>query len=226
MRIETIIAIFSILFSLFATNAYSILDGGSGLSVDQLIDASNGIFSGDSSIPENPQEGRKLWNERNGINFTESSDISSKSTIPEKSSGSAKEGDGVQFQTVSSISTIQTESPQETIAPSAITVAGNWSFRLRDSRTRILALELFQSSNIVFGKGTMNDGGDTQVVSAAGAFEAVKMNLDVTSAGTIPLYKLAVGLNGNSASGEYKAFSSGEEPWRGIAEGTHIPDKN
>jgi hypothetical protein len=226
MRFKTIVVLFSILFSLVATNAYSILDGGSGLSADQLIDESNGIFSYDSSIPENPQEARKLWNEVDGINFTKSSDVSSKSTSPEKSRDSTKDGEGVQFQTASSISTVQTVSSQEIRVPPPITVAGNWSFRLRDSKTRILALALFQSNDTVFGKGIMNDGGDTEDVSASGTFEADKMNLEVISAGTITLYKLAVSVNGNSASGEYKAFSSREEPWIGIAEGMHILDKN
>ncbi len=105
----------------------------------------------------------------------------------------------------------------------AASVAGNWSFRLRDSKNRIMALRLFQTDSAVFGTGTINDGGDTLPVSASGSVEGDKLYMDATSSGTVTLYRLALTASGNSASGEYRAASStGGETWMGLAEGVRI----
>jgi hypothetical protein len=233
MRFEILIALSMAIFALFAVNACAILDGGSGLSVDQLIDASNGIYIPKTGIPENPQASRKLWSEKSGIDFTMPGKLPESETSPQASRSSVQTGEGLQYQTASTVSSSQTEaasSPETAILPtesptasqtaSAETnVAGNWSIQLRDSMNRILALTLFQSENAVFGTGTMNDGSDTQKVSASGSVAADKLSLDVISSGTISLYRLRLNVNGNSASGEYWAFSNNRDPWIGIAEG-------
>lgn len=233
MRFEILIALSMVIFALFAVNACAILDGGSGLSVDQLIDASNGIYIPKTGIPENPQASRKLWSEKSGIDFTMPGKLPESETSPQASRSSVQTGEGLQYQTASTVSSSQTEaasSPETAIQPaespttsqtaSAETnVAGNWSIQLRDSMNRILALTLFQSENAVFGTGTMNDGSDTQKVSASGSVAADKLSLDVISSGTISLYRLRLNVNGNSAAGEYRAFSNNRDPWIGIAEG-------
>lgn len=224
MRFTKILLLSFILLDLVVINAYCIIDGGSGLNADQLIDASNGIFSRDPNIPENPKEARELWSENSGVNFTMPDKLSEKGTSPKETRASASTDEVVQYQTESTSNTIQTPSSQKTSTSPTINLAGNWSFRLRDSKTRVLALTLFQSEDAIYGMGTMNDGGDTMEASASGTLEGDKLYLGVTTLGTISLYRLALTTNGNSASGEYKAVSPREPSWIGIAEGMRIPN--
>ena len=58
MRFTKIFLLSFVLLNLIAINAYAIIDGGSGLSADELIDASNGIYIRDPNIPANPKEAR------------------------------------------------------------------------------------------------------------------------------------------------------------------------
>jgi hypothetical protein len=101
-------------------------------------------------------------------------------------------------------------------------MAGNWSFRLRDSKTAVLALTLYQSENALFGTGSINDGGDSLKVLASGSLVAEELNLDVITSGTVRLYRLALSGSDSSLSGEYRAYSTDGAAWRGIAEGTKI----
>lgn len=203
------------LLALFSVNAYSIYDSA-GKSVDQLIDESRGIYHGGSH--ETPQESRKTWSKEAGINFTMPGKLSGNGTSPKESRSTVKAGEGIQYKTANDTDGTQPPDGQESTSLSS-GMAGSWSFELRDSKTRQLALNLFQSENAVFGGGTINDGGDTLEVSASGSAEGDKVNLDVTSSGTISLYRLALTMNGNSASGDYRAFSTDGQPWTGITNG-------
>jgi hypothetical protein len=225
-RFEILIALSLAILALLAVNACAIMDGGSGLSADQLIDASNGIYIPNTGIPKNPQEARKLWSEESGINFTMPGKLSGNGTNPQASRSSVKTGEDLEYQTASNtVSSNQAKaasSPEPAISQTgspAVSVAGNWTFQLRDSKNRFLALTLFQSENAIFGTGNINDGGDTMKVSASGSVAADKLSLDVISSGTINLYRLKLNLSGDSASGEYRAFSTNSDPWIGIVEG-------
>jgi hypothetical protein len=221
MRFKSLLALSVVLVALCSSSARSI-DDPIGKSVDQLIDESNGIYIHDINHPENPQQARMLWSREHGINNTLLRNQSGNFTIPEMSNVSAEIGKKNQYQTASSSNEAQTPSTQEVAASQSVSVAGNWSFRLRDSKNRVLALRLFQSKNVLFGKGTINDGGDTLAISASGSVDGDKLNLDATSSGTITLYRLVLMTDRNSASGEYWAFSAGREPWIGLAEGMRI----
>ena len=204
--------------------------------MDQLIDESNGIRTHDIYHPENPQEARMLWSLERGINFTSPGKVLGSSTSPRAPDFSAEINEEIQSQSASSTNAAQTPSSQENTATQVASsqaesqvaasqeasVAGNWSFRLRDSKNRVMALTLFQSYNAVYGTGTINDGGDTLPVSASGSVEGDKLYLDATSSGNVTLYRLALTTSGNSASGEYRAFSNGRETWIGLAEGVRI----
>jgi hypothetical protein len=232
-RLVVLIALSLAILALFAVHACAIIDGGSGLSADQLIDFSNGIYIPNNGIPENPAAARKLWSEESGINFTMPSNLPENGTNPQSSRSSVKTGEALEYQTASTVSSGQAKaatSSEPAILPTplpgistaisqAASTAGNWSFRLRDSKNRFLALTLFQSENAVFGMGNINDGGDTMKVSASGSVFADKLSLDVISSGTVNLYRLRLNLSGNSASGEYRAFSTKGDPWTGIVEG-------
>jgi hypothetical protein len=199
------------ILALFAVHACAIMDGGSGLSADQLIDASNGIYIPYTGIPENPQAARKLWSEESGINFTMPGNNTVKSSQAKAASSTEP--------AMSPATTSTTSAAISSTLSQASSVEGNWSFRLRDSKNRVLALTLFQSENAVFASGTMNDGGDTLKVSASGSVAADKLGLDVITSGTIALYRLKLNLSRDSASGEYRAFSTNSDPWIGIVEG-------
>ncbi|MDD2756197.1 MAG: hypothetical protein PHS80_11800 [Methanothrix sp.] len=231
MKFEFLIALVLVISALFTFHACAIIDGGSGLSADELIDASNGIYVFNNGIPENPQASRKLWSEESGINFTMPGKLSGSSTNPQEARSSASTGEALTYQTASTVSesTVSTGgasygqakavlSPQPTVSPIA-SVAGNWSFRLKDSKNRFMALSLFQSESTVLGMGNINDGGDTLKVLASGLISADKLRLDVISSGIVNLYRLTLNLSGSSASGEYKAFSTKGETWIGTAEG-------
>ena len=145
-------------------------------------------------------------------------------TSPEASLASAGSSESLQNQIAGATNASQTTLSQGVAVLNATSAAGNWSFRLRDSkRNRVLALALFQSYNAVFGTGRINDGGDTLEVIASGSVEGDKLYLDATSSGTIILYRLALTESGNTASGEYRAFSTGNETWKGLADGVRIP---
>ena len=225
MRFKNLFVMTLLLVTLCASNAYSIGDSV-GKSADQLIDESNGIHSHDIYHPENPQEARTLWSLEHGTNFTMPDKVleNSTTTSPEAPLASADSSKGLQNQISGATNASQTTLSQGVAALNATNAAGNWSFRLRDSKkNRVLALTLFQSYNAVFGTGRINDGGDTLEVSASGSVEGDKLYLDATSSGTITLYRLALTENGNTASGEYRAFSTGGETWIGLAEGVLIP---
>jgi len=225
MRFKNLFVLFLVLVALCASNADSIYDS-IGKSVDQLIDESNGIYSHNPNYPETPQESRMLWSKKRGINFTMPGKLSGNSTNPEGSKISAQTDEGIQYQTANSINKAQTSAQDmaqtpssQAIAGSQANVAGNWTFGLRDNKNRVLALTLFQSDNSVSGSGTINDGGDTQDVSASGSIQGNKLSLNATSSGTINLYQLVLTTNGDSASGEYRAFPISGKPWIGLAEG-------
>lgn len=234
---EFLIALTLAISALFAINASAIIDGGSGLSADQLIDASRGIYVPNTGIPENPQAARKLWSEKSGINFTMPGKLSGNETNPQEARSSVNTGEALAFQTASGVSSGQSEaaySPEKAISTPekpatspeispilspVASLAGNWSFQLKDSKNRFMALTLFQSENTVLATGNMNDGGDTQKVLASGSISGDKLRLDVISSGIVNLYRLRLNLSGNSASGEYEAFSTKGETWIGTAEG-------
>ncbi len=66
----------------------------------------------------------------------------------------------------------------------------------------------------------MNDGNTTSVLAASGSLNGDKLNLDLTTLGSINLYRLTLTPSGDSASGDYQAFSANGESWTGSASGT------
>jgi hypothetical protein len=159
------------------------------------------------------------WSKERGINFTMPSKLSGNGKSPEASKVSTQTGEGIQYQTASTTNAAQTTSSQADAGLQASSVAGNWSFRLRDSKNRDLTLTLLQSGNAISRTGTINDGEDTQKVTASGTIQGDQLNLNASSSGTINLYQIVLLANGNSASGKYRAFPTSGEPWIGLAEG-------
>jgi len=249
MRLATLAVMSLAILVLYALRSSAILDGGLGLNAEQLIDQSNGKYKINIGIPENPQVSRKIWSEESGVNFSKIGNLSeSASATPQESRSSVQSGSGMTYQTQSNAvlsqgrtdsNSIQLSSSdpatqsdsKETEAasfsltgvslnPSAESLAGNWTFRLKDSKNRILALSLFASDSSVFGTGTMNDGGDTMKASASGVINSAgNLSLDVTTSGSVSLYRLDMAVNDTMTLGEYRAFSQQGEPWSGLVEG-------
>jgi hypothetical protein len=103
--------------------------------------------------------------------------------------------------------------------PEAVTVGGSWYFALNDSVERDMALTLFQKGNDVFGAGKIKEGNNTLDVTASGAVADATLELNLVSANPIVQYKLNLDLSGDYATGEYQAFSTSGDSWKGSAEG-------
>lgn len=94
-----------------------------------------------------------------------------------------------------------------------------WHLDLQDSKDRSVELDICQSNNVVFGKGTITTDDLTQNVTATGTFSGNKLNLDIFSE-DMTLFRLVLTINRKSFSGDYNAYSAIYVPWKGIAMGS------
>jgi hypothetical protein len=220
MRFAALIISALILTACLAANAAAIQDPGTvtvgaGESLaDKLIEASNGpgVLVSNTGFAATPGESKKQWTNRTGVDFTMPESLSA-------SGNSAKESRAA-AEAVSSEQTEETTSAEpETSSSGAASVGGSWSFTLDESTPKEMVLTLFQSGDAVFGTGSINMGDSTLVVAASGSANSDSMDLDVTSIGTISLYRIALNLDGDSASGSYDAFAASGETWTGNAQG-------
>lgn len=198
-RILIMILLFALL-AILALNSEAIFDGSDG-SADQLIDASNGVYTPvvDTRFPSSPQEARALQNAKKNIEYTEVPSSVPSSIIKDNSSG-------------------------EEIKPigSAAMISGNWSFQLNDSALKEVILTLSQSDDTVFGIGSSKEGNNTLNVTASGTINIDKLNLDLMPSGTTNIYMLALTVSGDDATGDYEAISPGGQSWTGEAQGNRI----
>jgi hypothetical protein len=243
MRIKIVIILFSVLlafvlFKFLAAPAYAFYDAsevnvGTGESLaDKLIDETNGAgtMAGDTRFAPTPQASRKIWANDTGVNFTMPSTLSGGGSNPQESRAQAEATATSQNQSTNTQSVTPTqaptETPQTTSEPTAAAgnVSGSWMFELNDNTLKEMVLTLFQSEGAVFGTGSMKDGNNTFPVTASGSTDGENLSLDVTTSGSINMYKLALTASGDSASGDYKAFSSDGQSWTGTATGTRSSD--
>jgi len=93
-----------------------------------------------------------------------------------------------------------------------------WSLNLLDSLERAVVLQMYQSNDVVFGKGTITVGSSLQNVTATGTTAGNKLNLDILS-DDLTLFHLSLTMSGKSISGDYHGYSVTYVPWKGIAMG-------
>lgn len=93
-----------------------------------------------------------------------------------------------------------------------------WSLKLMDSQDRSVSLQMCQSNDVVFGKGTISVGINTQNAMATGTISGNKLNLNILSE-DLTLFRLSLTMNGKSLSGDYHGYSTSYVPWKGIAMG-------
>ena len=106
----------------------------------------------------------------------------------------------------------------------ATTVSGNWSFELNDSTNgsalKEVSLALNESEHVILGYGSITEENNTQQVTASGSEDGDRLDLNLTTLGTVNLYKLSLTRNGDFAAGEYSAYSADGQSWTGSAKGT------
>lgn len=113
-----------------------------------------------------------------------------------------------------SIASSQSSQPKTRL----LSPTNTWSLKLMDSQDRSIALQMYQSNDVVFGKGTIAVGSGTQNVMATGTITGNKLNMDVLS-DDLTLFRLSLTMNGKSLSGDYHGYSVSYVPWKGIAMG-------
>ncbi|MFB3765068.1 MAG: hypothetical protein ACE14P_07445 [Methanotrichaceae archaeon] len=104
-------------------------------------------------------------------------------------------------------------------------VAGNWTFELRDQRSRPigdLILHLYQAGGVVFGKGVLKNGLREQPATADGSLlEGITMVLNAVTLEDTNLYVLSINIgSGNATSGSFKLYTpAGGDPLMGTIYG-------
>lgn len=231
MRFAASILSALILTACLAANAAAIQDPGTinvgaGESLaDKLIEASNGpgVLTSNTGFASTPGESKKQWTNRTGVDFTMPESLSGGGNSAKESRANAEVADSQQTEDTAEVETPPAEdtasTQPEASSSGAASVGGSWSFTLDESTPKEMVLTLFQSGDAVYGTGSINTGDNTLVVAASGLVDSDSMNLDVTSIGTIGLYRIALDLDGDSASGSYDAFAVGGETWTGNAQG-------
>jgi hypothetical protein len=112
--------------------------------------------------------------------------------------------------------------PAQVAAPTEPTsISGGWSLELTDSASHSAAFTLFQSGDAVFGTGNVNlDANTTLMAAASGTLTGSELNLDIVTLEKMNLYRLALMVSGESATGNYTAYSPSASPSTGSAKGT------
>jgi hypothetical protein len=94
----------------------------------------------------------------------------------------------------------------------------NYVLSLSDNLERSVNIGMFQSENILYGKGTISAGGIEQEVYATATINGNKLNMDILTQ-DLTLFRLTLTLNGKAISGDYHGYSVSYVPWKGIAMG-------
>lgn len=97
----------------------------------------------------------------------------------------------------------------------------HWELQLDDNLDRVVELEMYQSNDVVFGKGRIVADGIAQNISASGTTSGTGLNLDILSE-DLSLFRLSLTMNGKSIYGDYHIYSARFLPENGIAVGKVI----
>ena len=191
--------------------------------IENSVSGTGVLETPDSRFASTPQKSRTVWeNESNSTNWTMPSTLAGTGASP-KESRSIEETQSTSAAPEETTSTIPATAPTDTTPPattSAASIAGSWSLKLSDSAERQADITLFQVGDVLFGAGNLDEDNNTLQVAASGSVLGDEMNLDITSTGPISLYRLALNLSGDSADGDYHAFSASGDSWTGSASGT------
>ena len=207
MRIKILILPPLLLVALLAINAYSInWDDPGTQTADQMI-------SGEENEYEtglNPQEAREAQVGQKGKDIL-SQKIGGSLTTGSSTPQEARNLD--QTQNASTQSVLEDDTTSIQAEPEEVqTISGTWSLELVDSAVRNATITLLQSaSGKVYGKGTIVEGNDTFTATASGSISGDKLNLDLVTLEKLGLYRLALTIGADSATGNYDLFSPSSE---------------
>jgi hypothetical protein len=220
MKIKLLILASFIVLASFAVAVHAFADSA-GKTADQLI-SGDVIDTTPAGQAHNPQASRDTQTGQKGkdiLNVTMGGKLNANSLTAK----GARSKDLAQTSPVHD-ATVNTTAPApaQVAAPTEQTsVSGSWSLELTDSFSRTAALTLFQSGDAVFGSGNVNlDANTTMMAAASGTLTGNELNLDIVTLGKVNLYRLTLMVSGDSATGNYTAYSPSASPSTGTAKGT------
>jgi hypothetical protein len=186
-------------------------------SADELISGGKGVVISDltsqaqaSRAAQMGESGKDILNQASG------SALSSGASTPQE----ARSQDLSETSETQSNATDET-APLETVTstqPAAI--FGSWSLELNDNEPHLANLTIFQDEDAVYGTGTIKlDAGSVVTATASGTITDQELSLDLVSVEKVSLYRISMTVSGDSAIGNYVAFSPGEASITGNAKG-------
>jgi hypothetical protein len=219
MRIKILILSLLLLLAFLAINAYSInWDDPGTQTADQMISGEENEYK----TGLNPQEAREAQVGQKGKDIL-SQKIGGNLTTGSSTPQEARNLDETQNASTKSVVEDDTTSIQAE-PEKAQTISGTWSLELVDSAVRNATITLLQSaSGAVYGKGTIVEGNDTTTTTVSGSIAGDKLNLDVVSSEKMILYRLALKVNADAATGGYDLYRPNSEvPQAGTANAMKI----
>jgi hypothetical protein len=208
MRIKILILWPLLLIAFLAINAYSInWDDPGTQTADQMISGEEneyktGLNPQETREAQVGQKGKDILSQKIGGNLTTGS------STPQEARN-LDETQNASTQSVIEDDTTSIQAEPEKVVP---TISGSWSLELVDSAVRNATIILLQStSGAVYGKGTIVEGNDTFTTTASGSISGDELNLDLVTLEKLGLYRLALTIRDDSATGDYDLFSPSSE---------------
>ena len=101
-------------------------------------------------------------------------------------------------------------------------LSGSWSIDLTGPTREHLDLQVFQSQDLITGKGSMTADGASQSVIVAGSMAGEKSTLFVSPVNGGEVLRLQLSLSGSELYGGYDASTSEGTSWSGTASGSIV----
>lgn len=186
-------------------------------SADELISGGNGAVVTDltsqaqaARASQTGQSGKEILNQASG------SVLSSGASTPQE----VRSQDMSKTAETQSNATVETAPVENVTSTQPAAIFGSWSLELNDGTPHLANFTIFQDADAVYGTGTIDlDAGNAVTATASGTVTGQEMSLDIVSVAKVSLYRIYMTVSGDSATGNYVAFSPGEASIRGSAKG-------
>jgi hypothetical protein len=106
-------------------------------------------------------------------------------------------------------STPVTQTPAQATIPAASStgISGKWALQLSEGQT--ISLDLHQSGNRLFGRGSIASGSTTQMVLASGTASGNSVTLDILPESGAELYAISLDISQLNVPSRYTAYRYG-----------------